>query len=299
MIHHYKQHPPREKYIHVPSFVEGLYALYQRSCKGKRATQDDTALCSAISSFLTKVYPDQLSHYGKTSTTQYAFILPSHEYTDKNFINTTFRPLLQNTPWLTQNDSTSKTVFYSKLDTYAYLFNNITARGLCLARERKYLMCNLKRTSDYRRLVVTVNFIRAVYDPDLIAASGRSMTALGPKTMLSSKMISPSLSFEIPVEPTIAKLDKVAMFLYDKVFKGEEEDDSGPTQLEEYKADSTSLIHGLLYFISRPVSEVTELKILLVFTQPNVLFNRMHRIDILIRMILMTVLGGQIYSVKR
>ncbi|KAK4518366.1 Tyrosine aminotransferase (L-tyrosine:2-oxoglutarate aminotransferase) [Mucor velutinosus] len=135
MIHHYKQYPPHEKYIHVANLLEDLYAFYRRTRKGKLATQDDTVLCSAVTSFLTKVYPSKLSNDGQTLTTQYVFILPFKKYTNRDFIDTTLRPLLHNTPWLTSEDLASKTVFYSRADTYAYRLNE--QYELCLERERR------------------------------------------------------------------------------------------------------------------------------------------------------------------
>ncbi|GAN05339.1 hypothetical protein MAM1_0088c04809 [Mucor ambiguus] len=250
MIYHYRQYPPHEKYVHVPNFVEDLYKLYQRSRKGESATQDDTALCSAIASFLTKVYPFRRFKQENAFKTQHAFILPSQKYTDKDFINTTLRPLLQNTPWLTPVDSTSKTVFYSKIDTFTYYLNRLKLPGLRLEREKKYLYCSLQKTRDHRHLMLTVRFIRAVYDPDLIAASGKSMTALGGDMILSSKMISPALLLEIPINPTLAKMAKLAELLYNEIFAGEEWEER-PTLLEKYNTDSSykSPIHRLIYSI--------------------------------------------------
>ncbi|CAO3641730.1 unnamed protein product [Mucor fragilis] len=251
MIRHYKQCPPHEKYLHVSNFVQDLYEFYQRSRKGESATPDDTALCSAISSFLTKVYPSRLFGKGQASTTQCAFVLPSQEHTSKDFIRETLRPLLQTTPWSNPNDPASKTVFYSRIDTYAYQLNDITRYGFCLEREKKYLLCTLQKTRNYRQLMLTVNFVRAVYDPDLIAASGRSMTALGENMVLSSKLVSPPFSAEIPIESALAKIDSLAEFLYNKVFVGQEWE-RRPTLLERYNTDSsyTSLIHRLIHSIS-------------------------------------------------
>ncbi|GAN05323.1 hypothetical protein MAM1_0088d04793 [Mucor ambiguus] len=247
MIYHYKQHPPHEHYVHVSNFMQELYSIYQDSCKGLPQTQDVIMLCSAITSFLTKIYPSEISHEGEASTTQYAFILPSQEYTNRRFIDATLRPLLLATPWLTLGDLASKTVFYDKIDTYVYQLDDFTQYGFCLERERKYLFCTLRKINNQRRLMLTMRFIRAVYDPDLIAASGRSMTALGGNTILSSKMISPPSSLDIPIEPAIAKVNTLAELFYNNIFAGEEED-SSPTELDKYytKSDHRSLIHNLI-----------------------------------------------------
>jgi len=108
--------------------------------------------------------------------------------------------------------------------------------------------------------LLTVTFIRAVYDPDLIAASGRSMAALGGNVMLTSKLVSQPLLLEIPVQSILAKINCLAVFLYNRVFAGEEED-SSPTQLEEYNTDSnhSSLIHRLIHSILTSNFRVVEL----------------------------------------
>lgn len=264
MISHYKQYPPFEKYFCVSNFVQDLYELYQRSRRGESATQNDTALCSAIRSFLDKVFPCQLSVNGEAPTTQYAFILPSQKYISKGFINTTLRPLLQTTPWLTSNDSASKIIFYSRIDAYFYRLNEVARNRFCLERETKYLFCTLQKTHDQHQLHLKMGFVRAVYDPDLVAASGRSMTALGENFILSSKLVSPPLSVKIPIEPTLEKMNRLAMLLYSKVFAGEEEG-SSPTQLDEYKTDSNhrSLIHQLIFAISTSNFKVAKLAHLL------------------------------------
>ncbi|KAL7312738.1 hypothetical protein PS15m_008469 [Mucor circinelloides] len=243
MILHYKQYPSHEKYVHVQDFLQDLYAVYQRACNGASLTQDNTALCSAISSFLTKIYPTRLRKERTTSTTQYAFILPDKKYTDDKFVEAFLAPILRNTPWRTSNDLESKIILCSKFDAYAH--------ELQLQREKKYLLLSLQKICNQRSLLLTVNFIRGVYDPDLIVASGRSMTALGGNTILTPKVLCLPMSIEIPIESTLAKMDKLANFLYIKVFAGEVED-SGPTQLDDYNTDSNyrSLIHRLIYSIS-------------------------------------------------
>lgn len=269
MLQHYKKYPPHEHYVNVSNFLEDLYKLYQRSCNGNLATQDDDdLLSSAITSFLTKAYPSWLTTSRQISTTQYAFILPSHKYLSKHFIDTTFRPLLQKTPWRTLKDSPSKLVFCTKMDTHAYCLNEAKKQqpDLFLERERKYLSCTLQTTKVEHQLTMTIRFIRAVYDPDLIAASGRSMTALGGNVMLSSKLVSQPLSLNIPIEPMIAKMDRLAELLYQQVFAGKEENVS-PTQLDKYHTDSysNSLIHQLIYSILTSKSKVVELQVWFLF----------------------------------
>ncbi|KAL7326095.1 hypothetical protein PS15p_208486 [Mucor circinelloides] len=241
-ILHHNQYSSHEKYVHVQDFLQDLYAVYQRACNGASLTQDNTALCSAISSFLTKIYPTCLSKERAASTTQYAFILPDKKYTDDKFVEAFLAPILRNTPWRTSNDLESKIILCSKFDTYAH--------RLQLQREKKYLLLSLQKIYNQRSLLLTVNFIRGVYDPDLIAASGRSMTALGGNTIITPKVLCLPMSIEIPIESTLAKMDKLANFLYIKVFAGEVED-SGPTQLDDYNADSNcgSLIHFLIHSI--------------------------------------------------
>ncbi|KAG1122303.1 hypothetical protein G6F42_011607 [Rhizopus arrhizus] len=243
MILHYKQYPSHEKYVHVQDFLKDLYAVHQRACNGASLTQDNTALCSAITSFLTKIYPTHLSKERAASTAQYAFVLPDKKYTDGKFVEAFLAPILRNTPWRTSNDLESKIIFCSKFDTYAH--------RLRLQREKKYLLLSLQKIYNQRSLLLTVNFIRGVYDPDLIAASGRSMTALGGNTITTPKVLCLPMSIEIPIESTLAKMDKLANFLYVKVFAGEVED-SGPTQLDDYNTDSSyrSLIHRLICSIS-------------------------------------------------
>ncbi|CAO0800088.1 unnamed protein product [Mucor circinelloides] len=242
MILHHKQYPSHEKYVHVQDFLQDLYAVYQRACNGASLTQDNTALCSAISSFLTKIYPTRLSKERAASTTQYAFILPDKKYTDEKFVEAFLAPILRNTPWRTSNDLESKIIFCSKFDTYAH--------RLRLQREKKHLLLSLQKIYNQRSLLLTVNFIRGVYDPDLIVASGRSMTALGGNTILTPKVLCLPMSVEIPIESTLAKMNKLANFLYIKIFAGEVED-SGVTQLDDYNTDSNyrSLIHRLIYSI--------------------------------------------------
>ncbi|KAL9549170.1 hypothetical protein MBANPS3_005331 [Mucor bainieri] len=249
MVYHYKQHPPHEAYVLVPNFVEALYKLYQRLSKEESATGDDATLRSAVTSFLTRIYPFERSYKREVSAMQYAFVLPSQEYTNKGFVDTMLRPLLQNTPWVTPDDLASKILFYSKIDTYAYLLNNTTQYSvLRLEREKKYLVCTLQKKSDQDQLLFTARFMRAVFDPDLIAASGRSTAALEGKPMLSFKSISPSLSTLIPINnAALAKMNSLAVFLYSKVFADEEENPSS-TQLDDYNTGSnaTSLLHRLI-----------------------------------------------------
>ncbi|EPB90129.1 hypothetical protein HMPREF1544_03105 [Mucor circinelloides 1006PhL] len=250
MTIHYKQYPSHEKYVHVQDFLQDLYAVYQRACNGASLTQDNTALCSAISRFLTKIYPTRLSKERAASTTQYAFILPDKKYTDDRFVEAFLAPILRNTPWRTSNDLESKIILCSKFDAYGYRLNEIKRWDLQLRREKKYLLLTLQKIYNQHSLLLTVNFIRGVYDPDLIAASGRSMTALGGNTILTPKVLCLPMSIEIPIESTLAKMDKLANYLYIKVFAGEVED-SGATQLDDYNTDSNyrSLIHRLIYSI--------------------------------------------------
>ncbi|GAN06023.1 hypothetical protein MAM1_0108c05499 [Mucor ambiguus] len=253
MIGHYKQYPPHEKYVQVSNFVEDLYALYQHSRKGESTIKDDPQLCSAISCFLTKLYPDELSNQQEAFTTQYAFILPSHKYTNKIFVDDYFRPLLRATPWLTLDDASSKTVFTNRIDTLGHLLNGSLRPwlNLKLQREEKYFLCNLQKVFGQDKLLVSANFIRAVYDPDLIAASGRSMTALGGEILLSTKLLTPPLIFEIPISPAIDSMNNLAKFLSMKVFT-HGDDDLNHDELDDYTTDreQNSLMRRLIRAIS-------------------------------------------------
>lgn len=253
MIDHYKQYPPHEKYVDVPNFVEDLYTLCQRSCKGEPENQHDKALQAAITVFLTRIYPLELSDKEEASTTQYVFVLPSHKYTNKTFIEEYFRSLLRATPWLMPGDPSSKIVFSKSIDALGYLLDGsqLPWCKLKLQREKKYLFCNLKKMVDQDKVLLSANFIRAVYDPDLIAASRRSMAALGGETLLWPKLVAPPLTVEIPVSPAIEGINNLVSFLYMKVFA----DDSiglNHQELDDYNTDSkhNSLMHHLIRSIS-------------------------------------------------
>ncbi|KAL0135310.1 hypothetical protein V8B55DRAFT_1417919 [Mucor lusitanicus] len=249
MIDHYKQHPPHEKYIYVSNFVEDLYTLYQRSCKGEPENQHEKALQAAITVFLTRIYPMELSDKEEASTTQYVFVLPSHKYTNKTFIEEYFRPLLRATPWLMPGDLSSKIVFSKSIDALGYLLDGslLPWCKLKLQREKKYLFCNLKKMVGQDKVLLSANFIRAVYDPDLIAASRRSMTTLGGETLLWPKLVAPPLTVEIPVSPAIEGINNLVSFLNMKVFA-----DGGNglnrQELDDYNTDSEhqSLMHYLI-----------------------------------------------------
>ncbi|KAL7312960.1 hypothetical protein PS15m_008664 [Mucor circinelloides] len=253
MTFHYKQNPPHEKYFHISNFLQDLYALYQSTCKGTPQTQEDIALCSAIITFLTKIYPSQqLFNEKEAYATQHAFILPSHEHTDRDFVDTFLRPLLRSTPWLKSNDLASKTVFYSSIDTLGYLLNGSLLQWITLKlqREKKYLLCKLQKVNGQHKLLLTIDITRAVYDPDQIAASGNSIAALEGRTLFTLKPIAPPLKLEIAIFPTIEKMNHLAKFLYMKVFA--DEDDDSVEQLEDYNTNSRnrSLIHRLIRSIS-------------------------------------------------
>lgn len=248
---HYRKYPTSKAFIYVSDFLQDLYRMYQDSCKIKPQTKDDKALYLAIARFLTKVYPTELAKEQDQSTTQYAFILPSKEYTDKKFIETFLRPFLQNIPWIKANDIKSKTLFYNRVESLVYYLNEIKSLRLNFKKEGKYISLNIKKVFNENKLLLTLDIIRAVYDPDLVAASGRSITALGGDTVLSPKFLYPTAIFEIPIHSSIEKMNNLARFLFIKVFENSK-DDQYHTLLDDYNSDnySQSIIHCFIYAIT-------------------------------------------------
>lgn len=247
---HYKQYPTSKAFIYISDFLQDLYRMYQDSCEMKPQTKGDKALYLAIARFLTKIYPTQLAKEQDQPTTQYAFILPSREYTDKKFIETFLRPFLQNTPWIKANDIKSKTLFYNRVESLVYYSHKVKSHRLNFKKERKYILFNIKKAFNENKLLLTLDIIRAVYDPDLVAASGRSITALGRDTILSPKFLYPTAIFEIPIYLPKEKMNNLARFLFIKVFENLK-DDQYHTLLDDYNSDnySQSVIHRLIYAI--------------------------------------------------
>ncbi|KAL9555525.1 hypothetical protein MBANPS3_002310 [Mucor bainieri] len=254
MIHQYKKHPPHEKYLHVSNFLKELHSLWQCLPKGAQEKQHEKVLHSAIITFLTRIYPSELSSKEESSTTQFAFILSSHEYTSKTFIDECFLPLLRGTPWLKQEDPSSKVIFGNSIDALGYLLdgNQLPWCGLKLQREKKYLFCNLQKVFGQDKMLFSANFVRALYDPDLIAASRRSMTALNGEILLRPKSIAPTLTVEIPISPAIQGMNNLVSFLYTQVFADGGDTMNSKEQLDDYSTDSRheSLMHSLIHSIS-------------------------------------------------
>ncbi|GAN06025.1 hypothetical protein MAM1_0108c05501 [Mucor ambiguus] len=244
---HYKQYPPQKRYIYISNFLHGLYVLYQKGCDKELQMQKNTTLYLAAKAFLTKIYPTQLSKEENTSTIQYVFILPAQVYASMDFIETLWLPLLQDTPWAAKSSLSSKIKFYSRFQCLIYYLN----KQIDLQREHLYFLWNLQRSSDGNKLRVDVAPIRAVYDPDLISASGRSTATLGGNVLYSPKLPFPTTSFEVPIPSKDEKMSELAIFLYEKVF-AVKETTSHQTELDEYNADSQnrSIIHQLISAIS-------------------------------------------------
>jgi hypothetical protein len=249
MMLHYKQYPTSKVFTYVSDFLQDLYRLYQDSCKMKPQTKDDKTLYLAIAKFLTKIYSTKLAKEQDQSTIQYVFILPSREYTEKKFVETFLRPFLKNTPWIKTNDSKSKTLFYNRVESTVYHLN-ATKLWVNLKKEKKYILFNIKKDFNENKLLLTLDIIRLVYDPDLVAASGRSLTALGENTIISPKFLCPTAIFEIPIPSSIEKMNSLARFLFNKVFVNSK-DDKYHALLDDYNIDnySQSTIHSLIHSI--------------------------------------------------
>ncbi|KAL7325847.1 hypothetical protein PS15p_208275 [Mucor circinelloides] len=244
---HYKQYPPKKRYIYVSNFLQDLYTLYQNGCDKKLHTYKHIALYSAIETFLTRIYPSQLTKEKDISSIQYIFILPSQEYTSKDFIDNIWLPLLQKTPWVKGNFS-NKTKFYNRFQCLTYYLN----KQIELQREHIHLIWILQCRPDSTKLLVNLAPVRMVYDPELVAASRKSIANLGENALLSAKLLYPTALFEIPIHTRNEKVDELANFLYMKVF-ADQERKSNHAVLDEYYTDSNneSLIHQLISAISK------------------------------------------------
>lgn len=253
---HYKRYPPKKRYLRISNFLQDLYVLYQKDCDKKSQMKDDATLYLATKAFLTKIYPFQLRQDKNTSAIQYVFILPDQKYASKDFVDEFWLPLLQNTPWAVKGSSSNKIKFYNNFQCLIYYLNN----QIGLQREHLYLLWNLQlKSSDENKLLVDVAPIRAVYDPELIAASKRSTATLGENILFSPKLPFPTKSFEIIVPSVNEKVNELAIFLYLKVFAVAEAV-SHQTQLDEYNTDSKneSIIHQLISAISESIYKVIE-----------------------------------------
>lgn len=254
---HYKQYPPNKTYQYVSNFLEDLYRLYQNSCAVKSKTKDDFALSEAITTFLTKIYPRQIKEKVNSAVVQYVFILPSSEYTNEAFIEEFFRPFLANTPWIVDNDPLNKVLFYTKNESLFYFYN-----GDHMEREKSYMMCSLEKVADKDAMLLSIDAVRAVYDPDLILASNRPITALGHNAIFSPKLLIPTFRIEISLPPPLEKLKNLAKFLFLRVFADSEDTTIGDDTLFDYyyydnSFYSAKLIQDLIQDIAKSYSLVS------------------------------------------
>lgn len=234
MKKHYKEYPTNKHYNYVPNFMETLYRMYVNSCQKNPITKDDMTLLSAIKAFLAKIYPHQLEQASDLSTIQFVFILPSTKFTAKDFSEKFFRPILAETPWIGSNDPSKKVLFFDKLESLFYYFNRRKGSYFDLKRERKYMICNLQNIVESSKLSITINITKALYDPDFIAASKKSVALLSQTIILSPKPLSPAVTFEISVPRSVDTLLKISKFLFLKVFADSNEEIMGNNTISDY-----------------------------------------------------------------
>lgn len=226
---HYKLYPPSKRYQYVSNFLEDLYRLYQDSLFNKPKSKDDFTLSTAITAYLTKIFPLKFEKEMDSVAIQYVFILSAEKYTNGAFVQGFLRPFLANTPWIIDNDPVSKILFYSKISCLFHDFGRYWAK-----RERKYMMCNVEKVADKNTLLLKIDTLRAVYDPDLVLASNRSITALGRNVLFSPKLLNSTFEYEIAMYPSLEKLKKLVKFLFVRIFAESTDEILGKDTLPDY-----------------------------------------------------------------
>lgn len=288
----YKKYLSNKHYNYVSNFLEDLYRMYDTSCQEEPKTKDDNALLSAITAFLTKIYPHKLEQAKDLSTIQFIFILPSTKYTAKDFIEKFFRPILAKTPWIRSGDPGKKVLFFNKMESVFYYLNRRKEHYFDLKRERKYLICNLQNIAERDTLLITVNIARALYDPDFIAASKKSIALLDRTTILSPKSLQPELTLEISIPRSMDTLLRISKFLFLKIFANSDEEIIGDDTISDYYINNNKyypagLMRYLVFALSTMDYEVGYCKAN-AFVNANVYQNRMIWSVVLIQSIFWT-----------
>lgn len=126
-----------------------------------------------------------------------------------------------------------------------------------LQREGKYLICSIQNSITRNEIAIELGVVQMVYDKDTVAASNRSIMALGSNPLLEPKSIRPAVMHKFIVAHAVEDMRNLAKFVFLRVFAESGEDTIGNDSLSDYCSDnihySKYLFENLLLFLQMSI----------------------------------------------
>lgn len=184
--------------------------MYRFKCNNQLDNFEKFALYLAIVKFLASIHPRKLQGMEDgLPETQCMLILPEYFSDDAESLETTFRPTLKRTSWISPNDCKSKVLFTSNWSCYLNYIQcpeGLIENNTKLQREKKHITCNIQKMVKQSKFLVTLNAIQMVYDSDFIIASQGSIATLSKNVLLSPKALHRIASIEVPFNCSLNKM---------------------------------------------------------------------------------------------